>query len=446
MGFIKKIWADYVGGNTPITAAELNRIEQGVADGDITNPASPAAILQSATYVRQSGTALRRAIGTRWVFMGDSITAGSSSSTIYYQYTAIAPQIAGRAIQMVYNAGVPGNNSTQMLARFGADVLAKPGDTVHILCGTNDAGQAVPIATYAANMKAMVSQAQAAGWAVILGTAPPRGSGVTAAVKLATYTQNLWLKRYAAAQNIPLVDYCAALVDTTSGLYLAANDSGDGVHPTDAGHYAMATALASTVAAVNAGTYSLPGLVITAGDPCNLLPMPGGQLMGTNAPGATDTGASGWYHSGTATFAVLANSAGILGQWYSIAMTNTNTFAYVYLGVPAAAMTPGDVLAVTYVSAVDNLVQPAIADVQVLFSAAFTDAAYANQQVYALWSGGRPLSPTGPSYFEFPVPAGKYNAEFRAQLKTTATATAAGRLKLAQYGVYNLTALGIANL
>src|ERR1019366_7996817 len=67
---------------------------------------------------------------------------------------------------------------------------------------------AVPIATFAANIKAMVTKAQAAGWAVILATVPPRGTGVTAPMKLATYCQNLWLKRYAAAQNIPLVDYC----------------------------------------------------------------------------------------------------------------------------------------------------------------------------------------------------------------------------------------------
>jgi hypothetical protein len=42
MSFIRKIWADFVTGNTPITAAELNRIEQGVADDDVTNPASAA--------------------------------------------------------------------------------------------------------------------------------------------------------------------------------------------------------------------------------------------------------------------------------------------------------------------------------------------------------------------------------------------------------------------
>lgn len=30
--FAKKLWKDKVGGNTPITAAELNRMEQGVSD------------------------------------------------------------------------------------------------------------------------------------------------------------------------------------------------------------------------------------------------------------------------------------------------------------------------------------------------------------------------------------------------------------------------------
>ncbi|TFC20057.1 SGNH/GDSL hydrolase family protein [Cryobacterium algoritolerans] len=52
--YIRKIWADFVTGNTPITAADLNHLEQGVADVDITNPASPAAILQSATYAART--------------------------------------------------------------------------------------------------------------------------------------------------------------------------------------------------------------------------------------------------------------------------------------------------------------------------------------------------------------------------------------------------------
>ena len=30
--FAKKLWKDKVGGNTPITAAELNRIESGISD------------------------------------------------------------------------------------------------------------------------------------------------------------------------------------------------------------------------------------------------------------------------------------------------------------------------------------------------------------------------------------------------------------------------------
>jgi YD repeat-containing protein len=44
------VWADFVAGGTPINAAALQHIEQGIADGDVTNPASPAAVLQSATF------------------------------------------------------------------------------------------------------------------------------------------------------------------------------------------------------------------------------------------------------------------------------------------------------------------------------------------------------------------------------------------------------------
>jgi len=50
------VWADFVAGGTPINAAALQHIEQGIADGDVTNPASPAAVLQSATFAPISGS------------------------------------------------------------------------------------------------------------------------------------------------------------------------------------------------------------------------------------------------------------------------------------------------------------------------------------------------------------------------------------------------------
>ena len=51
------VWADFVAGGTPINAAALQHIEQGIADGDVTNPASPAAVLQSATFAPIGETA-----------------------------------------------------------------------------------------------------------------------------------------------------------------------------------------------------------------------------------------------------------------------------------------------------------------------------------------------------------------------------------------------------
>jgi hypothetical protein len=60
--------------------------------------------------------------------------------------------------------------------------------------------------------------------------------------------------------------------------------------------------------------------------------------------------------------------------------------------------------------------------------------------------GSSPLNPSVPAYSEIVVPAGKANVEFDFVLATSATATTAARLKIAQVGVFNLTALGIDGL
>jgi acyl-CoA thioesterase-1 len=72
------------------------------------------------------------------------------------------------------NAGVGGNTSAQMLARFDADVVAKNPRVVVILAGTNDLYQATTTVAPTSIFN-MVQKALAANIKVIVGTIPPIG-------------------------------------------------------------------------------------------------------------------------------------------------------------------------------------------------------------------------------------------------------------------------------
>src|SRR5579871_94451 len=68
-----------------------------------------------------------------YVFIGDSITYHW-----FDPYYTPKDQLMSTLLPGAVNAGVPGQDSHQMLARFDADVLSQHPRTVHILAGTND--------------------------------------------------------------------------------------------------------------------------------------------------------------------------------------------------------------------------------------------------------------------------------------------------------------------
>lgn len=102
------------------------------------------------------------------VLIGDSITESWEDYGLLGDHLPLA---GGEAI----DAGVTGNTTAQMRARFPNDVLAHHPSVVVILGGTNDIFRhfqgASPITQ--ADLFAMVEAAQAAGAQVIVGTIPP---------------------------------------------------------------------------------------------------------------------------------------------------------------------------------------------------------------------------------------------------------------------------------
>ena len=198
------------------------------------------------------------------VAFGDSITQGTSvTPDLQGGYPArLAQRLRGPASRdnapSVVNTGIGGNRlltdgvGPKALDRFERDVLQQSGVThTLILIGINDIGrdvllpnEAQPLAALTAGLQQLVDRARRRGVKVLLGTLTPvKGSGyfneVTEAKRQGL---NRWIRGRQDVDGV--VDFDAALRDRNDPQALnPAYDSGDHLHPGDAGYAAMAAAV-----------------------------------------------------------------------------------------------------------------------------------------------------------------------------------------------------------
>jgi lysophospholipase L1-like esterase len=201
------------------------------------------------------------------VVLGDSLTDGTQSAidSAGDWPSVLARRLAdaGRTDIAVINAGISGNRllggggvGDSALSRFGRDVLAVPGvSTVILLEGGNDIGAAPPLLQPAIGAAAiigayrqLVRRAHAAGLRIIAGTLTATGgSGYgTPAKQAEREIVNAWLHRFAGQPGgfDAVIDFDAAVRDPAQPERLRpAFDSGDHLHPNNAGYRAMAWAV-----------------------------------------------------------------------------------------------------------------------------------------------------------------------------------------------------------
>ena len=165
------------------------------------------------------------------VFIGDSITEN---------WLAADPDFFANGN---LDRGISGQTSPQLLVRFYQDVVALHPAVVHIMVGTNDiAGNTGPTSpeAYQNTVRAMVDIAKANHITVILGAIPPSVTfGWQPAVQPGPWVArlNLWLKVYAAQEQLVFADYHRALAGPAGDL--PAEFGPDGVHPNAAGYAVM---------------------------------------------------------------------------------------------------------------------------------------------------------------------------------------------------------------
>jgi lysophospholipase L1-like esterase len=99
--------------------------------------------------------------------IGDSMTWRPSIPEAY-------PALIGasRNFSVVRNAGIDGNISTLMAARFDADILAWRPGAISIMCGTNDAVGPTNVTAFENAVRSMVNKGVASGAKVTICTPP----------------------------------------------------------------------------------------------------------------------------------------------------------------------------------------------------------------------------------------------------------------------------------
>jgi lysophospholipase L1-like esterase len=256
----------YLPASTQVATVHSYGRETGyLADGNVTTRTSLDVVGTTPSYLWVTGIDVHNdAARGSIVAFGDSITDGYAATVgadarypdALARRVAAEPALAGYS---VINAGISGNRvlnegvGRKGIERLARDVLGSSGVThTIILLGINDIGysasvpaQAVTAVQVMAGLRRLVDQAQAAGVEVFLGTLTPfKGAGYYSAdAEAARQAVNLWIRANSAGAD-GVIDFDAALRDPGDAQRLRpAYDSGDRIHPNDAGHQAMADAV-----------------------------------------------------------------------------------------------------------------------------------------------------------------------------------------------------------
>jgi lysophospholipase L1-like esterase len=244
--------------------------------------------------------------GNRMVWFGDSLTQWQDLAAAVNAPTSTASHsqrvslgnlgsiLSNQQARYVTNAGVGGDTTAMMLARFDTDVTPHAPTVVHILGGTNDASGTLTTVTLP-NLTAIIAKVRAIGAVPILGLIPPNNTTTKSEAFNAAY------RRLAASLGVAVIDYCAPLVDPATGSYLATYNR-DNTHPTDAGFVLMGQAFAAAFAKIappwvpplpdrNASTSNLiaNGLFLNPG--ATAFPSSWNGGSGTGITTTTETGA-----------------------------------------------------------------------------------------------------------------------------------------------------------
>lgn len=160
------------------------------------------------------------------VIVGNSITAGYDASNVTKRYADVA---FGSRDYFEINGG-PGDMSAAFVQKVGEVIKHEP-TYVLVNIGVNDARNSVSTGTYTTNMQNGLNALVAAGITpVVMSAAPTAG--------FSTVAYNTALQSIATTMGLTYVNIFDTLASGTD--YKPQFDGGEGIHPNDAGHAAIA--------------------------------------------------------------------------------------------------------------------------------------------------------------------------------------------------------------
>ncbi len=139
----------------------------------------------------------------------------------------------------VFNRGVNGQRSDEILSRFKRDVVKEKPNYAIILAGVNDVYQGVPLDSIKTNLKPMYMEAIEKNIVPVAATVLPYNSSKMEAMEI--HKLNRWIKAAANRLHIPFADTNLAVADPSNMDRLLA--STDGLHPDVSGYRSMAIVL-----------------------------------------------------------------------------------------------------------------------------------------------------------------------------------------------------------
>lgn len=186
------------------------------------------------------------------VALGDSITQGlrSTNDTNRRWPDVFARRLVPTARMGVANVGISGNRVAQgggstnpsALARMDRDVIVQTGAShVILLLGINDAAGGTSAEDIIAAIQQVVIRARTHQLKIFVGTVTPFGNG-SDAVEARRLAVNDWIRTTREIDGV--VDFDLAIRDPANPRrMLPPYDSGDSLHPSDAGYEAMGNAI-----------------------------------------------------------------------------------------------------------------------------------------------------------------------------------------------------------
>lgn len=384
--------------------------------------------------------------GNRAVFAGTSITAGNEGGTVSHKgpsYPNYVGLLSAGRIEVQSNAGRPGYRIDQLLGVFDTDVTPFAPSLVFIEAGTNDATAGVDLATYAGYYQQYIAKIRAIGARPVIILSPPNNA--TTARKTLTIQYKAWLRQYAAAQGIDLVDLDKALIDTATGAFLAALTS-DGTHPKNGTNPIIAQAIVDQI--VPTLPAYLPLLPTDNTDPHNLVTngLFVGTTSGTGGAGGTLIPA-GWSRNGARNAAVtgslVTGDTAIIGNWWRLEGAGGELD---FQALPAGKIVPGHRYLLRHRVKASGMRNANSGDgasltTKVVFNGASSGTSGYDIRALDTVSYDIPGA-ASVAFVEFVAPVDA--ASLSLQFSIAGTNITAMACQIAQVGVYDLTAMGLA--